>query len=86
MPSSVQADHAKQCMRESIVAASAAHGSGGSSGSASQSDAAAATAGGSSWQDPALASLYKDPGDLSLKEGQTIRSVGYTRGAHKRVR
>jgi hypothetical protein len=25
--------------------------------------------------DPALASLYKDPGDLSLKEGQTIRWV-----------
>jgi hypothetical protein len=75
-------------MRESIVAASAAHGSGGSSGSASPSGAgaAAAAAGGSSWQDPALASLYKDPGDLSLKDGQTIRSVGCTPGAHKRVK
>lgn len=66
------ADHAKQCQRESIVAAHATAASSGS-GNAPTTAAAAAGPGGSSWQDPAFAALYKDPGDLSLKEGQTIR-------------
>jgi hypothetical protein len=66
-----QADHAKQCQRESIVAA---HATAASSGSGNApTTAAAAGPGGGSWQDPAFAALYKDPGDLSLKEGQTIR-------------
>jgi hypothetical protein len=67
-----QADHAKQCQRESIVAATAAHMAAASSGGNGMTAAAAGPAGGS-WQDPAFASLYRDPGDLSLKEGQTIR-------------
>jgi hypothetical protein len=69
-----QADHAKQCKRESIVAATAAYSA--AAGSSSGNGVTAAAAAGSSvssWQDPAFASLYRDPGDLSLKEGQTIR-------------
>jgi len=68
-----QADHAKQCQRESIVASHAAVLSSSGGSGAAAAAAGAAPAGGSSWHDPAFAALYKDPGDLSLKEGQTIR-------------
>lgn len=78
-----QADHAKQCQRESIVsqAAAAAGPAASTSSTGTGAQPSSSTAGpaeaGSSWQDPALAALYKDlykdPGDLSLKEGQTIR-------------
>lgn len=67
------ADHAKQCQRESIVASHAAVLSSSGGSGAAAAAAGAAPAGGSSWHDPAFAALYKDPGDLSLKEGQTIR-------------
>jgi hypothetical protein len=73
----LQDDHARQCQRDKILAqapvAVAVAAAGGSSSSGSGSNAAAAAAGSPVGIDPALASLYKDPGDLSLKEGQTIR-------------
>lgn len=71
LPYPDQADHAKQCQRENSVAHIA--GSSNGTGLTAAAAAAAATAGGSSWQDPEVAALYRDPGDLSLKEGQTIR-------------
>jgi hypothetical protein len=71
----LQDDHARQCQRDKILAQApvAAAAAGGSSSGSGGSNAAAAAAGPPVGIDPALASLYKDPGDLSLKEGQTIR-------------
>jgi hypothetical protein len=72
-PPRLQADHCKQCRREDIVQQAAAGAGGGGSSSTSTGGAAAAAAGGSEWQDPVFAAFYKDPGDLSLKQGQTIK-------------
>eukprot|EP00878_Enallax_costatus_P008774 GHUV01009172.1.p1 GENE.GHUV01009172.1~~GHUV01009172.1.p1 ORF type:complete len:212 (+),score=38.14 GHUV01009172.1:1127-1762(+) len=59
------ADHARHCQRETIAQTAAAAPDGSSPVGSSVTAAANC--------DPAFAALYKDPGDLSLKEGQTIR-------------
>lgn len=71
VPGSVllQADHARHSQREGLAQAAAAAAAPNTSSNVGSSTAAAAALG----SDPAFASLYKDPGDLSLKEGQTIR-------------
>lgn len=76
-------DHARQCQRDKILAqgppaAALAAGSSSSSGGSSSAAAAARPVA----MDPALASLYRDPGDLSLREGQTIR-INVHHGASK---
>eukprot|EP00879_Flechtneria_rotunda_P004523 GHRR01004778.1.p1 GENE.GHRR01004778.1~~GHRR01004778.1.p1 ORF type:complete len:287 (+),score=70.16 GHRR01004778.1:449-1309(+) len=66
------ADHAKHCQREAI-ANKAAAGSGSAATSYSGSYGSSSRQGGQQSNDPAFAALYKDPGDLSLKDGQTIK-------------
>lgn len=72
------ADHARHCQREVLATSSAA-----AAAAAAASGAIGASSNGSSTaehQDAVLPALYKDPGDLSLREGQTIRIDVHKRG------
>ncbi|KAF8067253.1 hypothetical protein HT031_002300 [Scenedesmus sp. PABB004] len=61
------ADHARQCRRERAA------GGGGGGGGGSGGGAPAPAAAGRGDALAPLSGLYKDPGDLSLKEGETMR-------------
>lgn len=72
----MQADHTKQCQRDEAVAHHAAAAAAAAASHQVCAGSAAAGSGGmgAGWSDlTTYADLYKDPGDLSLKEGQTLR-------------